>query len=466
MSSNEHVTQVEQFRQQVYQNFNNRADTMMDLVDALCSNTSAHSVVELSLNPCFRRDYAALFTAIAETKLEKSKKSLAQLAGPYLPPPERRPFWLLAVDATPQARPYARCLTDRGYVYQPNCLKSNKPVTIGHQYSDVVYLPERAEQQAKTWVVPLSTQRIQSAQDKEQVGAEQIRILLEDEQLPFHNHLCAEVTDSAYGKASYLHANRSKANLVSIVRSRATRTFYRQPQPADPGNKVGHPTWFGQAMALKDESTWPAPDETNTTTFTSYRGRKYRVEIAAWHDMLMRGERKPAVIPMHQHPFTLVRVRLFNAQGQLAYQNPLWLIVMGEKRHRLSLIDIFEAYQQRFDVEHFFRFGKQRLLLNAFQTPETQHEETWWQLVHLAYLQLWVARNCAQGLPRPWERSLPALKTTCPSPALVQRDFGRIIRQLGTPAKAPKRRGNSPGRPKGVFPAHREHAPVVYKGKI
>lgn len=49
MNHNEHVTHLKQFRQQVYQNFNKRADTLMDLLDALSSNTSAQTVVELSL---------------------------------------------------------------------------------------------------------------------------------------------------------------------------------------------------------------------------------------------------------------------------------------------------------------------------------------------------------------------------------------------------------------------------------
>jgi hypothetical protein len=42
--------QFQQFRDEVYQNFNNYkcTDTLMDLVDALSSNTSAKTVVELT----------------------------------------------------------------------------------------------------------------------------------------------------------------------------------------------------------------------------------------------------------------------------------------------------------------------------------------------------------------------------------------------------------------------------------
>ena len=186
MIAQENAQQLTQFRLEVYQNFNKRADTLMDLVDALSSNTQARSVVELSLSTSFRRDYTSLFKAISEYQPEKATKSLAQLAGPYLSPPVKRPFWLIGVDVTPQPRSYATRLTDRGYVYQPNPIRSNKPITIGHQYSSVFALPERTSQQAKTWVEPLSTQRVKSSDDKELIGAEQIRILLEDEDLPFH----------------------------------------------------------------------------------------------------------------------------------------------------------------------------------------------------------------------------------------------------------------------------------------
>lgn len=436
----------------------------MDLVDALSSNLTAKSVVELSLNPCFRRDYSSLFAAIDEYQPDQASKNLAQLAAAYLPPPTQRTFWLLGTDVTSQPRPFASRLDDRGYVYQPNLIQSNKPVTVGHQYSEVAYLPERAAQLAKTWVVPLSTHRVESWQDKELVGAEQIRILLEDDELPFHNQLCAEVADSAYAKPAYLHVNRSKGNLVTIVRVRSKRTFYR-PSPVPTAGAVGHPTWFGDAFCLRQPDTWHDPDETYTTSLTSRRGRVYRVEMEAWHDMLMRGERNPVLIPMQRYPFTLVRIRLFKENGELAYAHPMWLIVVGDKRSQLSLEDIFTAYNQRYDLEHFFRFGKQRLLLTRYQTPETKHEERWWVLAHLAYLQLWVARQEAACLPRPWERSLPEMKVKLASPAQVQRDFGRIIRQFGTPASAPKRRGNSPGRRKGTLLARRERKAVIYKGK-
>ena len=182
--------------------------------------------------------------------------------------------------------------------------------------------------------------------------------------------------------------------------------------------------------------------------------------------MLMRGKQKPKSLPMHRYPFTLVRIVRYDQAGKLACRRPLWLIVVGDQRESLTLPEIAQAYGQRFNLEHFFRFSKQKLRLVKFQTPQDEREENWWKLVHIAYAQLWLARQVAQSLPRPWERNLPAMKTSQLSPTLVQRDLGRIIRQIGTPAKAPKRRGNSPGRAKGTKLPPRPRYPVVIKGQL
>ena len=54
---------------------------------------------------------------------------------------------------------------------------------------------------------------------------------------------------------------------------------------------------------------------------------------------------------------------------------PVWLIVIGAERHQLSLKEIHEAFQYHSGMEQFFRFCKQNLLLDRFQTPETEHRE-------------------------------------------------------------------------------------------
>lgn len=467
--------QLKQFRHQLYSSLAYSGDTIMDLLDALSSNTTAKSVVELSLNPLFRRGYGSIYGGIQQFSQPVSVKTTAeerrtqeqqlmQLIGSYLPTPQQQKYWLLGVDVTPAPRRFADTLTDRGYVYHPNTIASNKPVTIGHQYSAMVLFPEKLQASAPPWVVPLSLRRVTTQETKRSVGVQQVNLLLNDQTLPFHQQLCVQVTDSEYSVAAYLGEMTEHENLVTIARVRSNRVFYQTPPPHPASPSRGHPTWYGERFDLKDSDTWKEPDEVVQTIYTNHQGRTYRIQLECWHNLLMSGTRE---YPMHQHPFTLIRIRLFNEANEQVFQRPLWLLVMGQRRNELSLTEGWKAYRRRYDVEHFFRFGKQRLLMTAYQTPEVQHEENWWQIAQLAYVQLWLARCLAEAMPRPWERYLPQFQTQTKnqeaSPSMVQRDFGRIIQEIGTPAKAPKPRGKSPGRTKGDRQKPRKRQRVIKK---
>jgi hypothetical protein len=179
-------------------------------------------------------------------------------------------------------------------------------------------------------------------------------------------------------------------------------------------------------------------------------------------DVIMRGTRER---PMHRHPFTLIRVTCRDAQGRLLFARPMWLAVFGARRAELTARQAYAVYRQRFDQEQMHRFARQRLLLDAFQTPETEHEENWLIIVGLAYAQLFAARHLAGHLPRPWERSKPVDPDATASPTMVQRDMERILAQSGTPAQAPQVRGKAPGRAKGVSPKPRRRYPPVKKPK-
>jgi hypothetical protein len=474
MDTQEAILQLEQFRRRIYDGLDQRADAAMDLIDALSINTSARSVVELSLSPCFRREYSSVYDAIMhcfqasspqQRRVERRRKEQAwmRIIAKELPRPQQRGFWLFGMDTTSLPRPFAYTLPDRGFVHHSNPIRGNKPITIGHQYSALACLPEKTHPSAAPWIVPLLLRRVTTQETPTQVGVEQLAALMGDDTLPFHHELCAQVEDSGYGHPKFLSPAARYDNLITIARLRGNRVLYR-PALLTPDEERGrgHPTWYGERFALQEPTTWGAPNEVAQTIHTSRRGHTYTVHIEAWHDLLMRGKRG---YPMHQHPFTLVRIRMLDAKGQPAFRRTLWLAVVGQRRHELPLLQVYEAYRQRYDLEHFFRWGKQRLLLASFQTPDVEHEENWSGLVQLAYVQLWLARSLAETMPRPWERYLPQPASGVASPTTVQRDFGRIIRQIGTPAAAPKGRGKSPGRIQGTRLAPRKRHRVVKKGK-
>ena len=75
---------------------------------------------------------------------------------------------------------------------------------------------------------------------------------------------------------------------------------------------------------------------------------------------------------------------------------------MGKLRDQLSLVSIYQYYRARYNIEHFFRFGKTKLLLDSYQTTEPIHDEHWWLFCLLAYAQLYMAKSLAPQQPKPW----------------------------------------------------------------
>ena len=466
---------LRKYRQAVYESMERRADALLDLMDALSSNEKAKSVVELSLSNLYRREYSSITDSLSEMlKGESDSEVLEELAqrqaessriiASVIPEVSIGGHRLIGQDATPVPRPYAKTLKDRTYVYEPSVIWWNTPVTIGHAYLTTAVLPER-KLHSTPWLVPIRISRVSSQQTEQELAVEELNTLLTDKSLPFGKELVVNVVDSKFSCPAYLAKVAQHENLVVITRLRGCRVLNRlAPPPVEGSKKAGHPTWYGDRFALEDPPTWGTPDEQVWLGYTSCRNRLFTVEIQAWHNLLMRGKEN---LPMHNHPFTLVRIRLLNEAGNPAFKNDLWLIVVGKQRHTLTLPQIYFDYNQRFDLEHFFRFGKQRFLLDAFQTPDIHHEQAWLQLFLLAYVQLYLLAPLVHPFCRPWERYLPkpdySPPTPIPSATQTQRAAEPIICHLGTPALPPKPRGISPGRSKNDIQTRRSKLSIVKK---
>lgn len=144
------INQFKKFRDNLFACFSYRADATMELIDALSGNTDADSVVQLSLNPTFRRRYGSVRDVISSFRNDPYQSTrIEQCLLPYCSPPtSNRPFRLMVLDSTPAPRQFAKTLEDRGIIYSPNPIPGNKPITVGHQYSVVGFIPEQpADQQ-------------------------------------------------------------------------------------------------------------------------------------------------------------------------------------------------------------------------------------------------------------------------------------------------------------------------------
>ncbi|MDJ0648692.1 MAG: hypothetical protein QNJ60_08295 [Xenococcaceae cyanobacterium MO_188.B19] len=143
---------LQQFRNKAYQLLGLAKDATMDLMDAVLVTRNIYSFAELSLSPVFRRKWSSVYEALDDCRPNRQK--LMKL---YLReiPSNQRP--IIAGDHTPWARTEAPTLKDRTYEHGAKVI-SGKPITFGHGYSTVAWIPE----DKGSWALPLRHERITS----------------------------------------------------------------------------------------------------------------------------------------------------------------------------------------------------------------------------------------------------------------------------------------------------------------
>jgi len=105
------------------------AAALFDLADALLTDLSARSVVELSQSPAFRRQWPSVYAALQDGRVDRAALQHAFVAHmPPVPPGQRL---LLGLDTSPIRRPDAHTSADRSLVYWPNLPHDATPVVAG-----------------------------------------------------------------------------------------------------------------------------------------------------------------------------------------------------------------------------------------------------------------------------------------------------------------------------------------------
>jgi hypothetical protein len=236
------LDQLKKFRQEAYALLGNGRDAAMDLMDAVLVTRSPRSFAELSLSPVFRRKWPSLYESLED--LRPSKSGLMKLYARQMPVSGRV---LLAGDHTAWPRLYAGTLKERTYEHEGKTL-GGKPITVGHGYSTLAWIPE----EKGSWALPLCHERITSYETPLTRAAFQLKQVC--------RHLEARpltVWDSEYGCASFVKMT-ADIEADKIMRLRPNRCLWMAPPPPD--GKKGRPRKHGEKFQLSDPATHPNAD--------------------------------------------------------------------------------------------------------------------------------------------------------------------------------------------------------------
>jgi hypothetical protein len=403
----------------------------MNVSDALLTETPAHSVAELALSPFFERHWPSLYEAFQDGKI--NREALQKVFAEYAPLPAEDKRVVLGGDASSILRPESRTARDRSYVHASNLPEGTVPVRPGWQYSELAVLPETPS----SWVYVLDNRRILSTDTQGEVMAKQLR---ETVALLVRRFLF--VGDGYYGSETFRIVTRD-IDCDVLVRFAKNRVLYREPPQID---KVGpgHPVWHGEALKVRDPATHGLPDD----TFEGPDEKGHWVEVACWHHLHFKKARHDKVC--------LIRVLRHGAADTKRDPRASWFLFWGQDTPTPA--EIPTLYARRYSLEHGYRTAKQDLLWEKPRLRTPEQFSCWTDVVSMVRNELLLGRGLADAQRQPWES-----KHRQSTPEQVRRAMGRIIAQLGTPARSPRPRGYSrgwePGRPRKSAETHK----VVFK---
>lgn len=484
--------QVEQFCKSILQIEVGNSKALANLVMGLCSSPQAGSVAEVSLSDCYHYQYSSINKAISSLYKNQAAEPAAHYSADRLAVEQKllslkqahfeKPFdkfWLLNTDITPIFCPHSPTLPQRRYVYKPNNqIKGNRPVEIGYELSTVGLSCRRPLYglSEPSWNPPLSMRLVPYAANKNSFTAQQVNDLFDNKDLPFHQKLTVNTLDSNYSSPEYIAATYHQLNLANIIRLASNRKVWEQlSEPQVAANRKankdnrGANKVYGEEFKLNESENW-------ATTWTKQQqfctklsnGKKIIVEVNIWENRLLRTKRGHN---MKDKPFDLISIELLDAETALPiFKRKMWLGVWGSRRKELSGEEIYSAYRNRYDIEHFFRFGKQKLLLDKYQTPDEEHLQNWMEVVSLAYWLLFIGKQESKHQCRKWQqydqnhkkRIQHQLKVT---PSQVQMQLGSIILSFDQGPFLPKVKIKGKGRQKGARQVKRARFEVLKKQK-
>ena len=266
------------------------------------------------------------------------------------------------------------------------------------------------------------------------------------------------VGDRYYGSATFVAAT-SQVACDKLLRIQSHRVFYRRAPPCT--GQRGAPRKDGARFKCSDSSTHGPPDQ----QWQGADSKGQQVQVSCWQGLHFQKCRAVEL--------SVLRVVRHSARDTKRDPRESWFIwVFGALKAEavevseaveaapVPLAEIVSLYGLRFSLEHGFRFEKQSLLWDKPRLRSPEQFERWTEVVAAVHNQLVLARPLIEAQRQPWERPHTTRAVT---PQQVRRAMGRIITELGTPARPPQPRGKSPGRKKGAIIKKSTRFPVVYK---
>jgi hypothetical protein len=401
---------------------------LVNLLLSLSSNTKAKSVTGLSESSLYQYNYSSITDVIHnlclnEADYEKVLGEVQELFLKYMPPScegekSGLAYQVVQIDVCNAEKGFTPSFEGRTMLYKANNqVFGNKPVSPGYAVSYVNLCDSETG-----WSLPFSSDRVKVDESDSDCAHRQLLCLFGREKSVFKDVFSVAVLDRKYGNAAYLSNVYQYKNLINIVRHRSGSKVYAKMIENQAGGN-GAPTQYGDCYYLisqdrvskgknlygdyeKEQKSifQVAADEVVIENTKTSKGKEIRVEIHRWNDLKIRT--KDANI-MKDKPLDLCCVKVFEIQSNKnLFKEELWFTINGQRKSEIPTKEAYLSYRKRYGIESFFRFNKQNLFFQDYQTPVTQHFDNWRIIAQIAVYMLFIAQKDMTNRPKKWQKYL------------------------------------------------------------
>ena len=368
----------------------------------------AKTVVELSLNRFFKRQYSSLFRAIGGYFTSRqNNKNREEERGKVREGIKR--FLLesalegcvgvhsFAIDITGNIKKHSPKSEDRSYIHSG----SIGGMSIGHNYSVI------GKKEDEGWVLPVAIDRVPHSENKFDFSVAQAKSVLD--KVP-KGDTSIIVGDSAYSCNKFIYNLSKRENVAVITRMRVNKAIYEKYEDKKEGS--GRKRKYGKKYSLNKPDSLPTPDYVEELEKTTKKGEVVKVRLSLFKGYICRGSKD---CTMSDIPINFIRAEAFKENGERKYDRDLWIGIAGKARDKVATLDGFKEYVGRFDLEHFFKFSKSKLLMDKMQSSDPKKDADFMLMTGVAYHVLYKSADLLDEVNiRPWENK-KTIKAKSPS---------------------------------------------------
>lgn len=371
----------------------------MDLILSLVTNyqAKAQTAVELSLNSHFKREYSSLYKALdsyyaprndMEQRDERRDNARSKIGYFLLNSSlnSNHESYTFFIDMTGNEKKHSHKTPDREYIHTG----AINGMTVGHYYSAICLGAENS------WMLALLVERIPYEDNKFDFSVNQMKKILE--KVP-QDKLAITIGDTAYNCNKFIYQLCQDKKVVTITRVRSTKVMFDVYDDKKEG--VGRKRKYGKKHTLNKNDSLPIADSVEEFEEMTKGGKKQKVKLHYFKGYICRGSKD---YPMSDLAMNFVKVEVLNEDGTRKYNRDLWLNIAGTRKDEILPKEAYYHYKNRFDIEHYFKFGKSKLLMNKLQSTNPNRDEDFMLIGMIAYHVLYRSSELLQNLQiRKWE---------------------------------------------------------------